>query len=96
MSSWFARYRNDDGEYEITFQSKSRDVAKVVERVCQIIMDGGSLVFCDECVYVHRGGAHGLVCWCPSGMGGTIVAPDDYCSCGVREVSDEGENNPRE
>lgn len=39
MSSWFARYTNDDGEYEITFRSMSREKARMVEKLCCRIMD---------------------------------------------------------
>lgn len=39
MSSWHAKYKNDYGEYEITFTSKSFEKVKVVEKICQEIMD---------------------------------------------------------
>lgn len=39
MSNWNAKYTNDYGEYEITFASKSYEKAKVVEKICQAVMD---------------------------------------------------------
>lgn len=40
MSRWNAKYRNDFGEYEITFYSKDYEKTKAVEKVCCAIMDG--------------------------------------------------------
>lgn len=40
MSEWYSKYPNDDGEYEITFKSKNKDLTKAVEKVCCAIMDG--------------------------------------------------------
>lgn len=39
MSWWNAKYKNDHGEYEITFGSKKREKAKAVEKVCQAVID---------------------------------------------------------
>ncbi|MBR5878417.1 MAG: hypothetical protein IKY91_02610 [Akkermansia sp.] len=39
MSWWNAKYKNGFGEYEITFASKDYEKAKVVEKVCQAIID---------------------------------------------------------
>lgn len=39
MSYWNAKYRNALGEYEITFASKSYEKTKVVEKICQAVMD---------------------------------------------------------
>lgn len=39
MSWWNAKYKNGHGEYEITFASKDYEKAKVVEKVCQAIID---------------------------------------------------------
>ena len=39
MSWWRARYKNDHGEYEITFASKYYEKTKAVERFCQAIID---------------------------------------------------------
>lgn len=40
MSGWNAKYKNDFGEYEITFYSKDYEKTKAVEKVCCAIMDG--------------------------------------------------------
>lgn len=40
MSGWNAKYKNDFGEYEITFFSKDYEKVKAVEKVCCAIMDG--------------------------------------------------------
>lgn len=39
MSWWNAKYKNGHGEYEITFASKDYEKAKVVEKICQAIID---------------------------------------------------------
>lgn len=39
MAEWFAKYPNDNGEYEITFKG-SYTQAKEVEKVCNRMMDG--------------------------------------------------------
>ena len=39
MSWWNAKYKNNDGEYEITFASKDYEKAKSVEKVCCAVMD---------------------------------------------------------
>ena len=40
MSGWIAKYKNDFGEYEITFYSKDYEKTRAVEKVCCAIMDG--------------------------------------------------------
>lgn len=39
MSWWRARYKNNQGEYEITFASQSYEKTKAVEKFCQAIID---------------------------------------------------------
>lgn len=39
MSYWNAKYTNALGEYEITFASKSYEKTKVIEKVCQAVLD---------------------------------------------------------
>ena len=39
MSYWNAKYKNDYGEYEITFASKQKEKTKAVEKLCQAIID---------------------------------------------------------
>lgn len=39
MSYWRAKFPNDYGEYEITFASKYKYKTKIVEKVCQAIID---------------------------------------------------------
>jgi hypothetical protein len=40
MSWWNAQYKNEHGEYAIQFGSKDYEKTKVVEKVCQAIIDG--------------------------------------------------------
>lgn len=59
MSRWNARYKNDNGEYEITFASENHEETKAVERLCQMIIDGkikspddfAAVVRCRDCEY---------------------------------------------
>ena len=39
MSWWNAKYKNNHGEYEITFASEDYEKAKAVEKVCCAVMD---------------------------------------------------------
>lgn len=39
MSWWNAKYKNDHGEYEITFASQKYEKAKAVEKVCCAVID---------------------------------------------------------
>ena len=39
MSWWNAKYKNNCGEYEITFGSKEYEKTKAVEKVCRAVMD---------------------------------------------------------
>ena len=39
MSYWNAKYTNALGEYEITFASKSYEKTKIIEKVCQAVLD---------------------------------------------------------
>ena len=59
MSWWNAKYKNNYGEYEITFASKHYEKAKAVEKVCCAVMDKAIkspldvevVVRCRECVH---------------------------------------------
>lgn len=39
MSWWNAKYKNNHGEYEITFGSKDYEKTRAVEKLCQAIID---------------------------------------------------------
>lgn len=39
MSWWNAKYKNDHGEYEITFGSQKYEKTKAVEKVCCAVID---------------------------------------------------------
>ena len=39
MAWWNAKYKNDHGEYEITFGSKDYEKTKAVEKVCRAVID---------------------------------------------------------
>ena len=93
MSWWNAKYKNNHGEYEITFASKSYEKAKAVERICQAIIDKkvksredvDAVVRCKNCVHRKE-----KVCFNPSaGMWvGVELKDSDFCSYGERR---EGE-----
>ena len=88
MSWWNAKYKNNHGEYEITFASKDYEKAKAVEKVCCAVMDKGVkspfdvevVVRCRECKHHHDCGTH----FCDA-LG--MDCPDDsefFCSYGER------------
>ena len=93
MSWWNAKYKNNHGEYEITFASKSYEKAKAVERICQAVIDkkvksredAEAVVRCKNCVHRKE-----KVCCNPSaGMWvGVELKDNDFCSYGERR---EGE-----
>ena len=103
MSWWNAKYKNNDGEYEITFASKDYEKAKAVEKVCCAVMDNvvkspldvEVVVRCRECVH-----------WKPTGskagnsfsdmeyIGGCEFTKycrreSDFCSYGERKEGDD-------
>ena len=59
MSWWNAKYKNNHGEYEITFGTKYYERAKAVEKVCKAVIDNvvktpddvQCVVRCRECKY---------------------------------------------
>lgn len=53
MSWWRAKYKNDHGEYEITFGSKYYERAKAVEKVCQAVIDKAVKTKDDIAVVTH-------------------------------------------
>ncbi len=87
MSWWNAKYKNNHGEYEITFASKSYDKAKAVEKICQAVIDKRvkskedveAVVRCKDCAVPHNK-------WtgCPK-LNGLVPPPDFYCSFGERK-----------
>lgn len=102
MSWWKAKYKNDHGEYEITFGSKDYDKAKAVEKVCKAVIDKevktpedvSVVVRCRECKKKNKKK-------CPMvivnfGRNGKEIlvqnhVPDDfYCAAGERK---EGANH---
>lgn len=62
MSWWNAKYKNNHGEYEITFASKDYEKTKVVKKVCQAIIDNAAdfvelireIGSCEGCIYSNR------------------------------------------
>lgn len=86
MSGWNAKYKNDFGEYEITFYSKDYEKTKAVEKVCCAIMDGvvkssadvEPVVRCKECKF------NGDEDDCPLLSLAHHTEPNDFCSCGER------------
>ena len=99
MSWWNAKYKNNHGEYEITFASKSYEKAKAVERICQAIIDKkvksredvAAVVRCKDCkhavdVFPPLVAEQKLVC--TKSVNWRAVEPDHFCSYGERR---EGE-----
>ena len=92
MSGWNAKYRNDFGEYEITFYSKDYEKTKAVEKVCCAIMDGivkssadvATVVRCKDCKHWNE---DALACdtlpWASTSEHANWYA-EDFCSYGER------------
>ena len=94
MSWWNAKYKNNYGEYEITFASKHYEKAKAVEKVCCAVMgkaiksplDVEVVVRCRECKHYEMGvclkiyddGAASRYAW-------QERKPDDFCSHGEQK-----------
>lgn len=91
MSWWNAKYKNDHGEYEITFGTKYRERAKAVEKVCQAVIDKvvkapddvEVVVRCRECKYFDKNEENDP--YCSSVYGLSEPEGDDFCSCGERK-----------
>ena len=90
MSWWNAKYKNNYGEYEITFASKHYEKAKSVEKVCCAVMDKAIkspldvevVVRCRECKHCDPENYH-----CDHAMSTSDPLrrkPDDFCSYGER------------
>lgn len=94
MSWWNAKYKNNHGEYEITFASKSYDKAKAVEKICQAVIDKRvkskedveAVVRCKDCKHKRKYHQHQPRCFCLRHERYTLY--DDFCSQGERR---EGE-----
>ena len=90
MSWWNAKYKNNYGEYEITFASKDYEKAKAVEKICCAVMDKAVkspldvevVVRCRECKY-HEDEEIGMV-YCPNALGGW-VRENWFCADGERK-----------
>ena len=86
MSWWNAKYKNNHGEYEITFASEDYEKAKAVEKVCCAVIDNvvkspfdvESVVRCRECK--HYDGK-----WMCKISGVPSRKPNDFCSYGERK-----------
>ena len=105
MSWWNAKYKNNHGEYEITFASKDYEKAKAVEKVCCAVMDKSVkspfdvevVVRCRECkhAYINSFSAASGVALCrlltkrAEGIQ-IVMQQDDFCSYGERK---EGADN---
>lgn len=100
MSWWNAKYKNNQGEYEITFASKTYEKAKAVERICQAVIDKKVKSREDVAAVVRcKGCKHWVKCespligevMCCTGQGSVKIqkAADDFCSYGERERENE-------
>lgn len=96
MSWWRAKYKNDHGEYEITFGSKYRERAKAVEKVCQAVIDKlvkspediAVVVRCKDCAYCEQfANYHGAPKYsCKKRCFDSEVEPEEFCSHGERRA----------
>ena len=97
MSWWNAKYKNNYGEYEITFASKDYEKAKAVEKICCAVMDKAVkspfdvevVVRCRECKhhYWEQEPCHGKIvhyCKLPH-MRGVEVFKEFFCYYGERK-----------
>ena len=93
MSWWNAKYKNNHGEYEITFASKDYEKAKSVEKVCCAVMDKAIkspldvevVVRCRDCVgraFWEKDHNDVPVCLL-SGL--YVKSENDFCSYGERK-----------
>lgn len=83
MSYWNAKYKNDYGEYEITFASKQKEETKAVEKLCQAIIDK-RVKSADGIIIVRHGRwiDHGVRDWRCSECGEKVKKVrnvDGYC-----------------
>ncbi len=79
MSYWNAKYKNDYGEYEITFASKQKEETKAVEKLCQAIIDK-RVKSADDVAIVRHGRWEWFEEWSPS----TPESPKECIDCGWR------------
>ena len=91
MSYLKTKYKNYNGEYEITFASKYYEKVKTVEKVCYALMDKvvkstldmEVVVRCRECKHCDPENYH---CDHPMGTAAPLKRkPDDFCSYGERK-----------
>lgn len=73
MSWWNAKYKNNHGEYEITFGSQKYEKAKAVEKVCCAVID--KKVNSPDDVEIVR---HGR--WVPVPSSDTVMGKAYTCS----------------
>ena len=87
-------YRNAHDEYEVTFASKYRERAKVVERVCQMIIDNKvksrddveAVVRCRDCKHCEASDfSGGLLHGCTHPSGLRDITPGSFCPYGERK-----------
>ena len=92
MSRWYARYKNCQGEYEITFASKDYEKTKAVEKVCQMIIDDvvksrddiAAVVRCEDCMY-WQSGENEAEKWEYCNFHNIDIGPHAFCSYGERK-----------
>lgn len=98
MSYWNAKYKNDYGEYEITFASKDYEKARAVEKVCCAVMDKyvkspldvEAVVRCRECIAYTPVDDNTGKCVFLIGEHQYVV-PDGYCYLGERKKGADNE-----
>ena len=97
MSWWNAKYKNDHGEYEITFASKYKERTKAVEKLCQAIIDKrvkseddfAVVVRCKDCKHYVDSPYNNEDMMCVNWERCIFPNADDFCSCGERKDDDQ-------
>ena len=94
MSYWNAKFPNDHGDYEITFASKYKEKTKIVEKVCQAIIDKKVNSIDDISIVKHGYWVEVTknTSWKCSECGELSCCKANYCpDCGVK-MDQEGES----
>ena len=99
MSWWNAKYKNDYGEYEITFASKEYEKTRAIEKVCCAVMDKvvkspldvEVVVRCRECKYRGTDDCIFHIKGEPADEELLLKLDNDFCSYGERKGGSDNE-----
>ena len=100
MSWWNAKYKNDHGEYEITFGTKYYERAKAVEKVCKAVIDKAVkspedvqvVVHCKDCLY-WQSGENECEKWEYCTFHNIGIGPHSFCSYGEKKEDDNAQTD---